>query len=108
MAAALFHQLTRRDVGVWLRALAFAAGWGLAEILRGTLGTGFPWGAIGYAHLDGILKHWAPWVGVYGLSGIAAGIAMFLAAERRYAPSVRGTRGIQALVVLVLVSKASR
>ena len=102
LAAAVFHLLTRRYVGVWLRVLAFTAVWTLAEILRGTLGTGFPWGAIGYAHLDGILKHWAPWVGVYGLSGIAAGLAMFLAAERRYAPSVRGTRGMQALVVLVL------
>ena len=101
-AAALFHLLTRRYVGVWLRVLAFASVWSLAEILRGTLGTGFPWGAIGYAHLDGILKHWAPWVGVYGLSAIAAGFAMFLAAERRYAPSVRGTRGLQALTVLVL------
>jgi apolipoprotein N-acyltransferase len=101
-AAALFHLLTRRYVGVWLRVLAFASVWSLAEILRGTLGTGFPWGAIGYAHLDGILKHWAPWVGVYGLSAIAAGFAMFLAAERRYAPSVRGARGLQALTVLVL------
>jgi apolipoprotein N-acyltransferase len=102
LAAAVFHLLTRRYVGVWLRVLAFTAVWTLAEILRGTLGTGFPWGAIGYAHLEGNLKHWAPWVGVYGLSGIAAGLAMLFAAERRYAPSLRGTRGMQTVVVLVL------
>lgn len=102
LAGALFHALTRRDVGVWLRVLAFASVWSLAEVLRGTVGTGFPWGAIGYAHLDGVLKHWAPWVGVYGVSAIAAGLAMTLAAERRDAPVVRGPRWLQALTLMVL------
>lgn len=102
LAGALYHQLTRRYVGVWLRVLAFASLWSLAEILRGTLGTGFPWGASGYAHVDGLLRHWSPWVGVYGVSAIAAGLAMSLAAERRYAPTVRGMGWLQALTVLVL------
>lgn len=102
LAGTLFHVLTRRGVGVGLRALAFASTWCLAEILRGTLGTGFPWGAIGYAHLDSVLKHWAPWVGVYGVSAMAAGLAMTLAAERRYTTKVRGARWLQALTLLVL------
>ena len=102
VAAALFHQLTQRDIGIWLRVLAFASAWSLTEMLRGTLWTGFPWGAIGYAHVDSLLRHWASWVGVYGVSAVAAGLAMFLAAERRYAPSVRGMGLLQALVLLVL------
>ena len=102
LAAALFQLLTRRYIGSWLRVFAFASIWCLAEILRGTLGTGFPWGAIGYAHVDGILRHWAPWTGVYGVSAMAAGLAMTLAAERRYAPSMRGKSLLQALTVLVL------
>ena len=102
IAGALFHVLTRRSVGVWLRVLAFASVWCLAEILRGTVGTGFPWGAIGYAHVDGLMKHWSAWGGVYGVSAIAAGVAMFFAAERRYAPSVRRVGLLQALTALVL------
>jgi apolipoprotein N-acyltransferase len=102
LAATLFHSLTHRDIGVWLRVLAFASVWSLAEILRGTLWTGFPWGAIGYAHVDGIMRHWAPWVGVYGLSAIAAGLAMAMAAERRHTPVLRGERGLQTMVVLML------
>jgi apolipoprotein N-acyltransferase len=74
----------------------------LAEILRGTVGTGFPWGDIGYAHVDGLIKHWSAWGGVYGVSAIAAGVAMFFAAERRYAPSVRRIGLLQALTVLAL------
>ena len=103
LAAALFHMLTHRDIGIWLRVLAFASVWSLSEILRGTLWTGFPWGAIGYAHVDGFMRHWSSWAGVYGVSAIAAGFAMFLAAERRYAPSVRGMQLLQALTVVILV-----
>ena len=82
-AAAVFNALTKSGLGIFSRASAFAALWGLAEILRGSLFTGFPWGAVGYAHIDGLLQHWAPWFGVYGLSAIAAFIAMAIGAERR-------------------------
>ncbi|HEX9718653.1 MAG TPA: apolipoprotein N-acyltransferase, partial [Ramlibacter sp.] len=47
-------------------ALAFAALWLLAELLRVTWFTGFPWGAGGYAHVDGPLSFLAPQVGVHG------------------------------------------
>ncbi len=61
-------------------ALAFAAAWLLAELARGRWFTGFPWGAGGYAHVDGPLAVLAPWVGVYGIGFIAALFAGVLAA----------------------------
>ncbi len=53
-------------------AIFFAALWTLAEWARNSLFTGFPWGAVGYAHVDGLLAAYAPWVGVYGVGAIAA------------------------------------
>lgn len=60
-------------------AIVFAALWLLAELARGTWLTGFGWGAAGYAHVDGPLAGFAPWLGVYGLSAITAWLAMTLA-----------------------------
>ena len=57
--------------GPW-RAVVFAALWSLAELLRVTVFTGFPWGAGGYAHLSGPLAGYAPWIGVHGMTFIAA------------------------------------
>jgi apolipoprotein N-acyltransferase len=54
----------------------FAALWTMAELSRGQLFTGFPWGAAGYAHTDSWLATYLPWVGVYGLGAVAAGIGM--------------------------------
>jgi len=59
------------------QALMFAALWTLAELARGQWFTGFPWGAIGYAHADA-LAAWAPWVGVYGMGAVAAILAYAL------------------------------
>lgn len=56
-------------------AALFAVLWMGAELLRGTLYTGFPWGAGGYAHVDGPLAALAPWVGVYGITAVAAWLA---------------------------------
>lgn len=44
----------------------------LAELARDSRFTGFPWGAGGYAHVDGPLAGYATWVGVYGLGALAA------------------------------------
>ena len=63
----------------WFSSVLFAAAWTLAELMRGQWFTGFPWGASGYAHVDGVLAVWAPWVGVYGLGFVAAFMAMRLA-----------------------------
>ena len=97
-----FHALTRRLQSAGMRALAFAALWSLAEIVRGTLWTGFPWGAIGYAHVDGFLRHWAPWVGVYGLCAFVAGAVMLLCAERRSGSVTRSEWGVYVVVVALL------
>ena len=66
-----------------LSALLFGALWMLAEMARGTLWTGFPWGAGGYAHVDGPLAVLARSVGVYGLGAIAAVLAMAVVQVRQ-------------------------
>ncbi len=53
----------------------FAGAMTLGELARGYFMTGFPWAAIGYAHVDSPLSTAAPYVGVYGLSFLAAAIA---------------------------------
>ncbi|HQR20337.1 MAG TPA: apolipoprotein N-acyltransferase [Burkholderiaceae bacterium] len=60
-------------------AIALPAAWTLAEWLRGTLLTGFPWLASGYAHTDGPLAGYAAVVGVYGVTLAAALLAGALA-----------------------------
>ena len=64
---------------VWRGSACWAALWTLAELMRGQWFTGFPWGAIGYAHVDSGLQGYAAWVGVYGVGGLAAAGAMALA-----------------------------
>ena len=59
-----------------LGILLFVALWTMAELCRGQLLTGFPWGASGYAHLQSTLAGYAPWLGVYGMGAIAAWVAM--------------------------------
>jgi len=55
--------------------LALPAAWAGSEWLRGVVFTGFPWLASGYAHGDGPLAGYAPLVGVYGMTWIAAFVA---------------------------------
>jgi len=62
-----------------LAALLFAALWTLAEMARGQWLTGFPWGAGGYAHVDGVLAFLARYVGVYGIGFAAAALAGLIA-----------------------------
>jgi apolipoprotein N-acyltransferase len=53
--------------------LLFAGLWTLAEWLRGTLFTGFPWLAIGYSQSPpSPLAGWASVLGVYGVGFIVA------------------------------------
>lgn len=54
------------------RLLALVPAWLLAELARATWFTGFPWIASGYAHTVGPLAGWAPWIGVYGITALAA------------------------------------
>jgi apolipoprotein N-acyltransferase len=60
----------------------FAALWLLAELARGTLWTGFPWGAGGYAHVEGPLQVLPRYIGVYGTGAVAALLGMLLASVR--------------------------
>lgn len=58
-----------------------AAAWMLGEWLRGTIATGFPWLAVGYAQTPpSPLAGYAPVLGVYGVGLVAALIAAALAA----------------------------
>lgn len=73
-ATALASWLRRRwslPVAAYFYA-ALPACWALLEWLRGWLFTGYPGGAIGYAHIDSYLAGLAPLLGVYGLSLAAA------------------------------------
>lgn len=72
-AVALFARAASGSA--WRDGASFALLWMGAELLRGTLFTGFPWGAGGYAHVDGPLASVAPWIGVYGMSAVAAWLA---------------------------------
>jgi apolipoprotein N-acyltransferase len=87
-----------------LGALLFAGAWLLAELVRVTWFTGFPWGAGGYAHVDGPLSFLASQVGVHGIGFVAALLAfgLSLAASRgslrswRYWAVLAGTAGLLA------------
>ena len=76
-AAAMYVWLApRSSLG---RASVFAALWLLAELARVKLFTGFPWGEGGYAHIDGWARPLAGWVGVHGLTWLAAFTATLFA-----------------------------
>ena len=80
LAAWAFVRL--RPAGAWAPALLFAACWTLAELARGSLWTGFPWGAGGYAHVEGPLSVLPRWLGVYGTGAVAAALAYALGGLR--------------------------
>ncbi|MFN7153157.1 MAG: apolipoprotein N-acyltransferase [Acidovorax sp.] len=82
-----------------LTALLFGALWLLAELARGTLWTGFPWGAGGYAHVDGPLVALARYGGVYGIGAVAAVLAMY-GVQLRGADLGRWRTWVLALVVV--------
>jgi apolipoprotein N-acyltransferase len=89
VAGAVYRAIPAR--GVLRRALAFGGLWMVAELLRGTWFTGFPWGAGGYAHVDGAAPWLAPLIGVYGLGGMAAAMSAALAmAIRLRKPALAG------------------
>lgn len=59
--------------------LLMPAAWVSVEWLRGMIFTGFPWLTLGYAHSDSPLAGYAPLLGVYGVSLVAAVSAGLLA-----------------------------
>jgi apolipoprotein N-acyltransferase len=73
-AACYFYKRFRQIASInnaW-GAIIFAAAWMLAELARDSWFTGFPWGAGGYAHVDGLLSDWAQSIGVYGVGFLAS------------------------------------
>lgn len=85
-------------------ALLFAALWTLAELARGNWFTGFPWGAGGYAHVDGPLAFLARYVGVYGVGFVAAASAVLLVRAPQF--DWRGWR-VHAVAALLLALGAA-
>ena len=96
---ALWHW---REASALARSLAFAAVWTMAELARGTWLTGFGWGSVGYAHLDGPLAWYLPWLGTYGVGFLAAWVAAALAllVRRQWLPALlaAGVLGVPALL----------
>jgi apolipoprotein N-acyltransferase len=78
-AMALAARWAGAQAGPLWRLLVWPSCWLLAELGRATLMTGFPWLAAGYAHTVGPLAVWAPWIGVYGITALAAAAALALA-----------------------------
>lgn len=79
-----------------LAPLLWAMGWLLAEWLRGVLFSGFPWGNVATAHVDG-LGVLAPWLGALGVGAVASGLAALVATRR-------SGRGLAAAAALALVA----
>lgn len=106
VACGLWLRLSAR-LGAVAQVLLFAALWLLAELCRGVLLTGFPWGAVGYAHVDSPLAGYAPWSGVYGISALAATLSallwqMLLHIAHLRAAWDKGQRRFMALATLAL------
>ncbi len=82
-------------------ALAFAGAWALSEVLRGTVFTGFPWLALGYAQVGNPLAGYAPILGMYGVDFAAALTAALLALLTQV--SLRGA-GLSVALMLALTA----
>ena len=94
--------------------LVMPAAWVLTEWLRGTIFTGFPWLAMGYAHSGSPLAGYAPLLGVYGVSLVAAvssGLLAWLyddvgarpARDQTASAPLRQAQGRRALLQLMLI-----
>lgn len=105
-AAAAFKWLARRYMRAgdgyarhFLVVAGWASCWTLAEWLRGTLFTGFPWMATGYAHIEGPLSGWVPLLGMYGVTWLAAfisgavGLLLYLQRSGQEAPGAATVAG---------------
>lgn len=102
LALGLAHKLFP---GAFARlSLGLPALWMITEWLRGTLLTGFPWLASGYAHTGGPLAGWAPTLGMYGITLAAALLAgaVSLLALQNQQHRTRRCGWIAAVLVLVV------
>jgi len=100
----LYFKLKKSHSPYW-GASIFASCWTLAELARAEFFTGFPWGAIGYAHIDSVLVTFAPWVGVYGVGWVAAFISACIASSLsslKQEKKITKNQGISIAVLLIL------
>ena len=81
-------------------AAALAGAWTLGELARGTVFTGFPWLALGYAQSGDALAGYAPLLGLYGVTFAAALSAALLATLSQV--SVRGAAAAVALLAALV------
>jgi apolipoprotein N-acyltransferase len=79
-------------------ALGIPALWTLAEWLRGSILSGFPWLALGYAAIDDPLGGYAPLAGVYAVS-----LAVMAAAGLLWCIALDRARHLAAAVLALLV-----
>ena len=87
--------------------LVVAAVWTLFEWMRGRFLSGFPWLNLGYSQIDAPLAGFAPLLGVYGVSLLAALSAACLVAGVGSRGTVRGV-WLTALVILWLAGAGLR
>ncbi len=95
LACGIFWHFTRTRSAQ--ASLVFAALWTAAELARGTWFTGFGWGAVGYAHVQGPLVPFIPWLGAYGVGALAVWLSAAIAFKGKH------RRGQAVLAVGVLV-----
>lgn len=88
VACGIFWRLSNRRP--YAASAVFAAVWTAAEMARGTWLTGFGWGAAAYAHVDGPLAMYVPWLGAYGVGALAAWVAVALVVFLRSGAVQRG------------------
>lgn len=101
-AMALYHSLKPR--AGWGRACLFGALWMAAELARSVWFTGFGWGGVAYAHLEGVMSAWAPWVGAHGMAALIAALAMGMAHLR---PKL-GISGVHVLIAVCVLPWAAK
>ncbi len=98
-----YNHVRQPALGQLITVMAWASAWVLLELLRGYLFTGFTWLVGGYAHVEGMFAAWAPIIGVYGLSWLAAfaaGAIVFMLRAKNQTPYDRGAALLLGLALL--------
>lgn len=97
---ALVGYFSKRTSLLWLSAPAL---WGVSDWVRSWIFTGFPWLTLGYSQVPhSPLAGFAPVIGIYGISVLAALIAALVAAWFTK-PSMAYKRNSIAVITLLLV-----
>lgn len=75
----LFYTLINRTLPIYLSPFLFSSLWFFSEYFRSIVLGGFPWLLLGFGQMDSPLQHLLPLIGVFGVSGLVALSAGFLA-----------------------------